>query len=281
MNKTLKGAIKALNLPRHYLPSLYGGFKNRKVFEDIETYCMFIGYPRSGHSLIGALLDAHPDMVIAHELHALMFIYAGYSSRQIYYLILENSRKRGKLRWKRNKYSYVVSDQWQGKFKHLKVVGDKKGGSSIGILRNNPWLISKLYNKINVNIKFIHVIRNPYDIISALTKVKWINLNLNDSISFLFSLFETVQHIKKQIKKSELLELRHETFIEDPKALLRDLCQFLGVDTPVDYLSDCASIVYKTPHKSRYDVEWNLESIDIVKNKIKKYPFLSGYSYED
>ena len=39
---------------------------------------MFIGYPRSGHSLIGSLLDVHPNAIVAHELDALKFVGAGF-----------------------------------------------------------------------------------------------------------------------------------------------------------------------------------------------------------
>ena len=28
---------------------------------------VFIGYPRSGHSLIGSLLDAHPEVIVSDE----------------------------------------------------------------------------------------------------------------------------------------------------------------------------------------------------------------------
>ena len=28
---------------------------------------MFIGYPRSSHSLVGAILDAHPEIIIPHQ----------------------------------------------------------------------------------------------------------------------------------------------------------------------------------------------------------------------
>ena len=28
---------------------------------------MFIGYPRSSHSLVGSILDAHPEIIIPHE----------------------------------------------------------------------------------------------------------------------------------------------------------------------------------------------------------------------
>ena len=32
---------------------------------------MFIGYSRSSHSLVGAILDAHPQIIIPHEYHVL------------------------------------------------------------------------------------------------------------------------------------------------------------------------------------------------------------------
>ena len=37
----------------------------------VRSFCLFIGYPRSGHSLVGSLLDAHPDIAIAHEVNVL------------------------------------------------------------------------------------------------------------------------------------------------------------------------------------------------------------------
>ena len=39
------------------------------LYEGVETFLMFIGYPRSSHSLMGAILDAHPHIVIPHEYH--------------------------------------------------------------------------------------------------------------------------------------------------------------------------------------------------------------------
>ena len=33
---------------------------------------MFIGYPRSSHSLVGAMLDAHPEIIIPHEYHVIL-----------------------------------------------------------------------------------------------------------------------------------------------------------------------------------------------------------------
>ncbi|KAJ7371717.1 hypothetical protein OS493_023052 [Desmophyllum pertusum] len=38
-----------------------------KLYDGVETFVMFIGYPRSRHSLVGAILDAHPEIIIPHE----------------------------------------------------------------------------------------------------------------------------------------------------------------------------------------------------------------------
>ena len=42
-----------------------------ELYNDVQTFVMFIGYPRSSHSLVGAILDAHPEIIIPHEYHIL------------------------------------------------------------------------------------------------------------------------------------------------------------------------------------------------------------------
>jgi phage terminase large subunit-like protein len=44
---------------------------DRNRFHDVGVFCIFIGYPRSGHSLVGSLLNAHPEVIISHELDVL------------------------------------------------------------------------------------------------------------------------------------------------------------------------------------------------------------------
>ena len=43
----------------------------RELGTEIDSLCLFIEYPGSGHAVIGALLDTHPDIVIAQELNLL------------------------------------------------------------------------------------------------------------------------------------------------------------------------------------------------------------------
>jgi hypothetical protein len=94
-----------------YAPAKIEAERIGRVFEDLRIYCTFIGYPRSDHSIMGSLLNAHPNAIIAHELDALRFLKAGFSERQLYFLLLGNSRlfARHGRRWGQYSYSVPVS----------------------------------------------------------------------------------------------------------------------------------------------------------------------------
>ena len=37
------------------------------MWESVQSFCLFACYSRSGHSLVGTILDAHPNAAVAHE----------------------------------------------------------------------------------------------------------------------------------------------------------------------------------------------------------------------
>lgn len=92
MQNLLEISHKLIDAAKLYIPSAYGGFKNRKLWEEVETFCLFLGYPRSGHSMIGALLNAHPNIMMSHEAEALKYVCAGFSRNQIYDIILNKAK---------------------------------------------------------------------------------------------------------------------------------------------------------------------------------------------
>ncbi|MCI0710673.1 MAG: hypothetical protein L0154_10980, partial [Chloroflexi bacterium] len=142
--------------------------QNRHLFQDVNTFVIFIGYPRSGHSLVGSLLDAHPNAIISHELHALKRLHRGYSQEQLFYLIYQNSRDNARKGREETGYSYLVPGQWQGKYTQLKIIGDKKGGKTAELLAAYPQMLNELFRTIKHPIKFIHVLRNPFDNITSM-----------------------------------------------------------------------------------------------------------------
>ena len=37
------------------------------VIDNVQVFFIFLGYPRSGHTILGALMDAHPNIVVSHQ----------------------------------------------------------------------------------------------------------------------------------------------------------------------------------------------------------------------
>ncbi|MGH6882871.1 MAG: hypothetical protein ACREFM_18260, partial [Hypericibacter sp.] len=122
-----------------------------------ESVALFIGQGRSGHSLVGALLDAHPDCLIAHELNVCSLIAAGFDRDQICYLMWENSRHFAKVGRAWGRYSYAVPGAQQGGFRKLRVIGDKKGGSTSDYFYQNPSNFARTAAFFDVPLRFIHV----------------------------------------------------------------------------------------------------------------------------
>ena len=85
---------------------------------------MFIGYPRSGHSLVGSLIDAHQHAVVAHEVDIINEWKNLDPPRRNKYTLFDllyhdsNLEAKSGIRSNSSRYSYTycVPNQWQGKF---------------------------------------------------------------------------------------------------------------------------------------------------------------------
>jgi hypothetical protein len=245
----------------------------------LERYCMFLGNPRSGHTLIGSLLNAHPEMVLANELDALAFIEAGYSRRQLFWLIHERDRwfARSGSRWEG--YSYKVPGQWQGKYESLRVIGDKKASRSTLWLGYDPTLLDALAATVRLPMHLFHIVRNPFDNITTMAR-KSASGSLDQAIDFYFGICSTVQAVESAAGAHTLVTLRHEAFIEDPPAVLAQMCAALGLDASAVYLDACAGIVFKSPNQTRTKIDWPAEAIARVNAEIEMYRFLRGYHFD-
>jgi hypothetical protein len=281
--------FRPAQLLRLHAGSLAGGLRERRSFADLEAFCIFVGYPRSGHSLVGGLLDAHPDMVVAHELDVLRYVEAGFRRIQLFELLLSNSRRVAARGREQTGYSYAVPGQWQGRFQTLRVMGDKKGGMSAFRLRDDPRLLERLVDCVRLPLRVVHVVRNPYDNIASMSTRPDTRLprgrrstavGVTEAAQRYFSLSETVKATAARLAPSEIFHLRHEDLIAAPAEQLGALCRFLGQDAPDDYLRDCAAAVFSERHRSRDDVEWTQEEVELVSREMASFGFLERYSFE-
>lgn len=271
----------------NYLRSLKG-YQLRKEYSTIDTLCLFIGYPRSGHTLIGSLLDAHPNAVIAHEMDSLYYFKIDYPLPQIYYLLMDNARQFTEQGRKWMGYHYDVKDQWQGRHKTIQVIGDKSGGRTSRRLSTPAYqeALRKTVEKTGIRLLFIHVTRNPYDVITTMVKrstsrrdidLKADKLDLK--IEHFFKHADSIQALK-QSNQYEMLDIKHEDFVSQPKKTLTYLCQQLKLDADEKYIHDCASLVWTKAKQSRHSIDfWTPDLIKKVKDRFDQYDFLQSYEF--
>ncbi len=263
---------------RHFAATWRDGLLNRRKFSRVQTYLMFIGYPRSGHTLAGALLTAHRNMVISHELHALNYYKLGYRRGQLFHMLYERDKQFARRKCTNGKYQYTVPNQWQGRSEELTVIGDKKGGGSTKLLSQHPEMLSRFQKMIRVPVRIVHILRNPYDTITRIQLMA--GCTLDDAIQRYFRLVRGTNRI--MCHNPELvLTLSHESIIANPQQQLSKIGKFAGVEMDDDYLDDCASVVFKSPHLTRHQIDWSPESILRVRQHIGEYSFLRGYEFDE
>jgi len=253
-----------------------GGWRRRSDFEDVKAFCLFVGHPRSGHTLIGALLDAHPDMEIAHELHSLKYVQQGVSRDELYYLLLSRASWFKAEGMVNTGYKYAVPSQHQGTYSSLQVIGDKRGGGTAHLATQHPELLPQLKQLVGVPVKVIHVTRHPYDNISTLAR-KHYGGDIDAAIDQYAHLYEGVHVARRHIDDKHWQSISHEGLIDDPESTLRTMCGFLGVKSSDDYLSDCNDIVFQTPSKSRGKVLYSQNHVERIRQIAAQHSSLDQY----
>lgn len=290
---------------------------NQSSIDEVETFLFFIGYPRSGHSIVGTLIDAHPGAIVAHEFNLFSKLFQNGARKQLlrdketlYNALYQNSIRHATLGWRsmssryyeRKGYSlHFNSSSFQGRFDHLKVIGDKSGGVTTHCFYADPTLFVEMFNKIvhsvRVPIKVLHVVRNPYDMIATRLmyrksedKGKKINTTqnlINDkkiivrATEALRAEVKAVNSFLNQFKQLEILEVHIEELIYNTKTTISAICTFLGLECSQSYLEMCDDKVFDEPSRSRTGIEWDKKSREIINKLIQHNSFLRTYTFNN
>jgi hypothetical protein len=273
------------NFWRRYCTALVAGWQGRHTFQQVRLFALFIGYPRSGHSMMAALLEAHPHMMFSHEVNALRALNKGFSKTGLYGLILQKAAafaRRGASglgHEVHTTYDYAVPNQWQGRYEKVLVVGDKQAPATTAWLAGDSGLLARFSRTLGVPVRLIHMIRNPFGNISGIYRLKvkgGMTPTLQAAIDYYFEMAEGVQQVKKSVG-DDLLDIYLEDLIARPTEILAQACAFLGVAATNDYLDDCASIIFAKPRTTVDDAGWTPAQIRQVQERMARIPFLDRY----
>ena len=160
------------------------------VIDKVEKFVFFIGYQRSGHSIIGSFMDAHPHMIIAHEFMLFnkwkemdeAFEESGVPNKlrdkkTLFNLLYKDSYEDAEHGWrssqmKNKNYTLTIDSGWQGRFnRYISIIGDKSGGATTTVYTSSPQRFRRYFTQLNETVKIpirvLHVVRNPFDMIAT------------------------------------------------------------------------------------------------------------------
>jgi hypothetical protein len=286
--------------------------------KDVKMFVFFVGYPRSGHSIIASMIDAHPDAILAHEFNLFNKLAMQLSIGNEYLLdkahlfntLYQDSYTEAIVGWRSGKSSYDkkgyslkvnASQSWQGRFRTLKVIGDKAGGSTSRVYRDHPKLFLQIYRSlvdtVRVPVRVIHVVRNPYDMIATrllyrMSSIKRqkaqfnsTNKTRNDKVIYqaFQGLYKEVMAVHDMMEACNLtvLEIHNEEFIHNPRKEMKSVCEFLGLGCSESYLNMCEQMTYKNVSRTRDSVEWTTEIKGLIETHMLQLPFFKRYSFTD
>jgi len=250
------------------------------VYDDLETFCLFAGYTRSGHSLVGTILDAHPEAVIAHEMQVLNLkpvdgddLCSRDRVALIDRLIGNTQKHRAALRrgWRRTEPNAIVHGASNGEFTRLRVVGTKRGQETPLVWERNPGVFDEIRDVVGAPVKLIHVYRNPWDNIASMSRT-----HDQKAVGRYFRRVRIMQQLKEQ-QSAPVHDVALEDLIADPEREIRALCAFYGLDAPDDYVVQCAGLVDDEPHASRHERAWGPREIAAVVRAKAEVPWLERY----
>ena len=297
---------RKLALGNNPMKPRYGVPLTQAVIDKVQKFVLFIGYPRSGHSVIGSFMDAHPNMIIAHEFPLFKTLtYNTMSKKEIFDALYKRSQSDMLVGWRGRKnmlkkgYSLSMIGQWQATFNELKVIGNKHGGSTVQLYRTRTkdFLAAFEYLKVILDIPIyaLHVVRNPFDMIATQTlyldsgkegvKTQATEERKFDNVTFLRNISMDILGRAEaaaeliDVLKIPTLEIHSEDLILHPMRVMKLVCTFVGVESSNSYLEACKNNTFPFPIKSRNTVVWPQSLINQIHDKIKQIPFFQRYSF--
>lgn len=274
-----------------------------QVIKGIEKFVLFLGNGRSGSSILGTLMDAHPHVIIANQMLKKGLNFEKSPSKTSLFNELYSKSAHdahGVRQFTKKGYTLGVNGLWQGKYDdYIEIIGDKCGGPIITSYFENREKFIRNYKLLEqtllIPIRFIKPIRNPFDMIATVAlarefgkygelKAKNVTKRLENKtilryVDYTLEFFDGGEELSEIFGRENVLDVHNCDLIDDPWGSIARIFKFLEVEASEHYLDVCSEKVFKSVSKSRTLIVWTPEQIEMVEIRMKKYEALSRYSF--
>ena len=275
-----------------------------------RCFAQFLGFPRSGHSLVGALIDAHPSARISHELDAMGLFRAGMKYSSIARLIDRNAQSfaaNGKW-W--NGYNYSIAfneNEAATRSTSPAVIGDKKGDWAVRWCASTPGLLEQFLASGVPQPKWLLVVRAPEDNIATMTlrrgglydrlriEASETGSSASESIAHAQasgqlptaisdemiddyrSLCEGIAGMQRLIPQDQWLVIDYDAFTAAPRLGLEEIARFLGLESNERWLEAATAAVHPPGRsRTRTKLHWNQSQKQAVKALRAQFDFVAN-----
>ncbi len=233
------------------------------------TRLFLVGCPRSGTTLLQSLLAAHPEVLSFPESHLFQSLWIRHWS---YLFGFASPKGRKQLNWFLQK---INQEDLQSKLPNNALFIRQYGvvlqtaldhatqsqGKQIWLEKSPEHVRYIRYIEASIqDAKFIHIVRNGPDVVASLYDVTRKHRQTDIWGSEPWELDKCIRHWVRSIKlgcphlnKPNHFLVRYEKLVENPELILRQLCEFMGVNFEASMLQDYGQIAQQV---SRQDEAW-------------------------
>lgn len=239
----------------------------------MKYWLSFCGCPMSGHTLVAAILNANPNVICSNQLHV-------YKNASVDFDVLKEHSE-NHITWKSsNRVPHVPKQE-------ITVMGDKTVHRTIDLLSKDPKKLGEFREFINVPIKWIHIVRNPYDNIATWARLEYeskkadgIETTQKRELNTVIEEFARLNRTISQLRRSEdVITVNYEYIITRMHNTLEEMANFLEISFDPEWRDNVRNTVWKKPRIARNTVKWTPQQRVIVQEIINDYPWLNGYYY--
>ena len=152
------------------MPLIEANLLPQEVISKVKYFLFFVGHGRGGSSILGSLIDAHPNIVVATDYQLFKKWQENpdyHLNRSVLYTALYVRAKKvayGYSRHMARGYSLFIENAFMGTYKgHIAVIGEKEAGSATAMYEgsNTGWrsIYKQIQQTVKVPVKMMQVCR--------------------------------------------------------------------------------------------------------------------------
>ncbi len=200
-----------------------------------------MGCPRSGTTLLSALLHAHPDFAVAPETRFLLPAYRrraefgdlhdAASRRRLGEFVTRPESSFNDLKLDRDtviaaavasppSFGSVVSAVWRE-------FAAQRGARRWVEKRPLYWRYTAVLLRLFPDAQIVHLVRDPRAVVASLMRVPWYQKPVTHALAQWASAERELRALGRRLPSDSYFCLRYEDLLDDPRTQLGALCQFL------------------------------------------------------